>query len=248
MEPHVSFLGEVSASETDGSKWLLLILEYIDQCKKWYISKQLIPRPISAPGSAHDWNQKEFVWNFDYPLGWQKWKVAAGLLLICLDLAWAVAPSTECVCLILPTLCLFPLNQPSSCSRLKSKPSVPQCLPSGTCGAHHHRADMSRGSPPCRGRKHEAIFIHSHWIAVHSLSWAFCPSLSPPNPHIWMHHSQKPLESYPCPPQELSAPPIARVSTSQKTIYPFGLPYMYSLGEDNAFPANLNCPHCINIT
>lgn len=59
------------------------------------IPDQLNPRPIGVPGSTHNWNQNEFVWNFDYPVGWQKWKVSAGLLLICLDLACTVAPCIE---------------------------------------------------------------------------------------------------------------------------------------------------------
>ena len=107
----------------------------------------------------------------------------------------------------------------SSLHVLKSKPSAPQHLPSSTWGAHIPRANVPRGSPPCRERKHSTVCIHSHQFTVDPPSWAFCPSLSPRNPHIWMHHSQKPLESYHGPPQKLSTPPISRVPTSQKTIY-----------------------------
>ena len=53
-------------------------------------------------------------------------------------------------------------SQPFACSLLtsfihvlKSKPSAPQYLPSSTWGAHIPRADVPRGSPPCRERKHE---------------------------------------------------------------------------------------------
>ena len=138
------------------------------------------------------------------------------------------------------SLSVFPWSsQPFACSLLtsslhvlKSKPSAPQYLPSSTWRAHIPRADVPRGSPPCRKRKHSAICIHSHQFTVDPPFWAFCPSLSPRDPHIWMHHSQKPLESYHGPPQKLSTPPISLVPTSQKTIYPFSLLYMYDWGED----------------
>lgn len=150
--------------------------------------------------------------------------------------------STKCVCLILPILCLLPLNKPSSYSRLKSKHSATWCLPSGTWEAHHQRADMLRAG----GGHMSGVFIHSYETSVHSLSWAFCTQSPCTGPSYGKHHSQKPLESGHSSSQELSALPISHVSTSQKTTYPFGLLYTYDLAEDNAFPVNLSCPHFIN--
>lgn len=82
----------------------------------------------------------------------------------------------DSVCLILPTHRLLPLNQSFACSRLKSKPSAPWCLSSGTWGAHSYRSEMPCRSPLCSGRKCECCL---HPLALHVLSL-----LSPTTPHL----------------------------------------------------------------
>lgn len=54
--PHI--LREVSASQTDGSKWLLLTLEYTVHCKKWCDQLKSQQTTLVFPGSTHSWNQE----------------------------------------------------------------------------------------------------------------------------------------------------------------------------------------------
>lgn len=87
--------------------------------------------------------------------------------------------STKCVCLILPILCLLPLNKPSSYSRLKSKHSATWCLPSGTWEAHHQRADMLRAG----GGHMSGVFIHTRLLCI-LFPEPSAPSLPAPDPHM----------------------------------------------------------------
>lgn len=108
----------------------------------------------------------------------QKWRVLAGWLLICLYIICAMAPNTECVCLILPILCFLPLNQALSSARLTWKRSAPWYLSSGTWGAHTHRAEghVAPPNPP--------FAVGGTWVPSPSIRtglllrspfWAFCP-------------------------------------------------------------------------
>lgn len=137
---------------------------------------------------------------------------------------------------MLSTPCLFPLNQPSSRSRLKSEPTVCPVVPGDlrvTQGKCHVASLLAVGG------SRSAVFIHSLRI-----SWAFCPQ-SP----TWLSHLDASFSKTTWIPS-LSFP---RALCTSYFMFLFLWPFIslasYTwLGKDNVFSANLSCPHFANIT
>lgn len=129
-----------------------------------------------------------------------------------LGLGYSPKHRDEHVCLMLPTPCLFPLNQPSSRSRLRSEPTVCPVVP-GELRVTQRKCHVA--SLLAVGGSRSAVFIHSLRI-----SWAFCPqSLTWPS---YLDASFSKTTWIPSlSSQELSAPPI-----SWLPFYFFGLLYM----------------------